>query len=353
MKKMNPNKTILKYSLFFYVCVVFLYSCNGDHRVNKVINNKNNSFKCNEIIIPVFQPAQVVSENCIEERFMKILIFKSNITYPSTEIYQFYEDHLKKNGFQAVSLKNLDRNDRRWIILHTDSAVKKRYQGHYKAFWQNKKNQQIWWLELTSNITNIQNENNQIKKNGSQNVFIIAKIFDPMPSLDEIFISHFYPELSTSELKKEYEEKEIDQSIFPFAGYYTLGNVKLHFRIAELPSKKENISEGYEETYDLDGRLNYVSRNIEISEKDIHHLVVKKSNYDTSINVQITFKDDFISEYQKKGIGLKGKWIGLFKGEKLIFVAYFHESIEKVMILNFEDLSKLKIILEGMIKKKE
>ena len=352
MKIKNLNKTILKYSIIFYISLVFLCSCNGDHRVNKVINNKNNSFKCNEIKIPIFQPAIEVSESCIEERLMKILMFKSNITYPSTEIFEFYDGYLKKNGFQTVSLKNITRNDKKWKVLHSDSADKKSYSAHFKAFWKNEEKHQIWWLELFSDISNIRSGDNQTKSNGKQHVVLIAKIFNPMPPPDKIYISYFYPELSDNEVEKNKEKTEDDQSQFPFAGYYTFGNSKLHFRIAKLPSQKY-IPEEYEETYDLDGRLYFVSKNIEISEEDIDHIIIKKSNHGNRINIELTFKDKFINQCQKKGTELKEKWIGLFKKEKLIFVAYFPQPIEKVMILNFEDLSKLKIIIEGMIKKKE
>jgi hypothetical protein len=314
---------------------------------------KGANFQCDEINIPVFQTAQDVTEYCDEKKLMKNLMFKSNITYPSTEIFQFYESYLKKNGFETVSLKKLTRKNREWTILHTESAGKKRYSAHFKAFWQNIEKHQIWWLELESDISNIKNGNNETNSNGKQYVFINAKIFYPMPNIDEINISHFYPELFNNELEKNEKAKKSKRIKLSFEGYYTLGEVQLRFRIVKLPSAKENIPEGFEKNYDLKGKLYYDSKETEISEKDIDHLVVKKSDFNSGFDVVITLKDDFFKKNKKKLLGLKSKWLGLFKEKEMILAVLVHTPFEKEMILIINDSAKLKIIIEGMNKEKE
>jgi hypothetical protein len=316
------------------------------------MKHKNFAFRCDEINIPKYQLAQDISESCDEAKQMKILIFKAYIKYLSTEIFEFYENYLTKNGYETVNLKRMNYNARKWIKGYSESKGKRKYSAQFTAFWLNRKKNQIWWFDINSDAPDPTKMKKKNVNDMKQYVVIIVKVLDPIPPLDQIDISYFYPELSESEIEKENKEKEIDKRQFQFAGYYTLGNSKLYFRIAKLPSSKY-IPEKYVETYDIDGRLYFVSKNIEFSEEDIDHLIVKKSNYSNSINIEFTFKDKFINQYQKKGAKLKGKWLGLFKEEKLVFVGHFHESIEKVMVLNFDDLSTLEIILKGMIKREK
>ena len=129
--------------------IIFTIIING--RIKRKSKGTNDyARKINNIAVPIYPQFENLVDLDTNINDTRIVLYSTHLNYPSRKVYEYYDEELKKIGFELNTPPSYTQKLRDWNIGFGAkmNGTKKQLHAQFESFWLNKQKKQIAELTL-------------------------------------------------------------------------------------------------------------------------------------------------------------------------------------------------------------